>query len=165
MSEREELLHRSHPLFKTIDAGFQIYIEVVSTNSSWQDDHLEEELRKRGVEPNLAEELVAFVPMAFGREIVHQVGLKCHDNYVRHNLNDGSEQELPLNKEMVFAWAKAMIGEYRTAERNEVFKLIACRSSELNAVNNALNSGMTVEGLQTSTMGPTHVFFRTSRTG
>jgi hypothetical protein len=159
-SQRQELLQRSHPVFKIVDAGFQIYIEVVSTNPSWDDNRIEEELRKRGVEDELAQELVSFVPLAFGREIVEQLGVKCSDKYIMRNLLDDSEHELPLAMELAYAWAKGMIGEYRNAERNNIFKLIAQRSAEFDAVNNALNQGANAEDLKGSTIGPCVVYLR-----
>jgi len=156
---REELLQRLHPVFRIVDAHFQIYIEVISTNPTWDDNRIEEELRQRGVESSTAEELVSFIPLAFGREIVEQLGVKCSDTYIMHNLLDDSEQELPLAMELVYAWAKAMIGEYRNAERNEIFKLIASRSAEFDVVNNALKSGATTKDLKVSTIGPSVAYF------
>ena len=115
---------------------------------------------RRGVEPQLAQELVSFVPMAFGREVVEQLGVKCSDNYLMHNMLDDSEKEMPLAMEMAFAWAKGLIGEYRNSACNEIFKLIAGRSAELDAVNNALNGGVTVEGLKECKLGPSVVHLR-----
>jgi hypothetical protein len=156
---REEMLEGLHPLFRTVDAGFQVYIDLVSANPSLSDNNLEAELRRRGVEPALAQELVSFVPIAFGREVVQQLGVKCSDLYRMHNLLDGSEMDLPLANEVVFCWAKAMIGEYRNADRNEIFMLIASRSAELDAVNNALHGGVSGEQLRECTLGPALVSF------
>jgi hypothetical protein len=67
---------------------------------------------------------------------------------------------LPLANELAYAWARAMVGLYRTAERNEVFKLVACRSAELDAVNNALRGGVTTEQLREGTLAPPVVRLR-----
>src|SRR4051812_23118545 len=147
-AEREAILRDRHAVFDSVDAGFHTYLEVVSATPPWDDSQIEQELGRRGVELQLAQELVAFAPMAFGREIVQQLGVPCSDVYRLHDLTDGSERELPLANERAFAWAKAMIGLYRTAERNDLFKLVACRSAELAAVNNALKAGVAPDDLR-----------------
>lgn len=165
VAEREAILQGLHPLFRVVDIGFHAYVEVVTANPDWDDGRIEQDLCQRGIEPGLAQELVSFAPMAFGREFVQQLGVKCSDLYHMFNLADGSERELPLANEIAFAWAKAMIGLYRTTERNEIFGLIAGRSAELNAVNNALHGGVTEEGLRECTLGPSLVHFRRTSTG
>jgi hypothetical protein len=163
--EREALLRDLHPLFRVVDAGFHTYMEVVAANPTWDDNRIEQELRTRGVEAELAQEVVSFAPLAFGREVVQQLSVKCSDLYRLHNLTDGSERELPLANETAYAWARAMIGLYRTAERNEAFMLVAGRSAELDAVNNALHGGVTEEGLRECTLGPSLVHFRRAAQG
>jgi hypothetical protein len=101
---------------------------------------------------------VSFAPLAFGREIVQQLGVTCSDLYRLHNLADGTEKELPLVNELAYAWARARTGLYRIAERNEVFKLLAERSAELDAVNYALNGGVSAEELRASRLGPPVVY-------
>jgi hypothetical protein len=165
VEERDAVLRDLHPLFRTVDAGFHIYMEIASANPGWDDDRVERVLRARGVESVLAQELVSFAPLAFGREIVQELGVHCSDLYRLHNLADGSETELPLAGEMAYAWARAMIGLYRTAERNEVFKRVAVRSAELNAVNNALYGDFTKEDLRESTLSPTLIYLRRTSPG
>jgi hypothetical protein len=160
IEEREAILSRGHAVFRVVDAGFHAYMEIVTANPRWDDNQIEQELRTRGVEAALAEELVSFAPLAFGREVVEQLGVKCNELYRLHNLNDGTEQEMPLAYEMAYAYARAMVGLYRTAERNESFKLVALRSAELDAVNNSLHGGVTQEALKESKMGPSIVYLR-----
>jgi hypothetical protein len=160
VDEREAVLGDLHPLFRVVDTGFHVYMEIAAANPGWDDDRVERVLRGRGVDSVLAQELVSFAPLAFGREIVQELGVRCSDLYRLHNLADGLETELPLVGEMAYAWARAMVGLYRTAERNEVFKRVAGRSAELNAVNNALHGGVTAEELRESTLGPTLVYLR-----
>jgi hypothetical protein len=160
VDERDAVLRDLHPLFRVVDTGFHIYMAVAAANPEWDDDRVERVLRVRGVDSVLAQELVSFAPLAFGREIVQELGVQCSDLYRLHNLTDGSETELPLAGEMAYAWARAMVGLYRTAERNEVFKRVAVRSAELNAVNNALHGGVTKEGLQESRLSPSLVYLR-----
>ena len=55
------------------------------------------------------------------------------------------------------------MGEYRAPERNHVFKLIASRSAELNAVNDALNAGVSQERLRESKLAPSVVHLRRAK--
>jgi hypothetical protein len=165
VDEREAVLRDLHPLFRGVDAAFHIYIEIASANPEWDDDRIERVLRVRGVDSVLAQELVSFAPLAFGREIVQELGVHCSDLYRLHNLADGSETELPLAGEMAYAWARAMVGLYRTAERNEVFKRVAVRSAELNAVNNGLHGGVAKEELRDSRFAPSLVYLRRASPG
>ena len=158
--QREQLLRRMHPVFREVDAGFQQYADTVTTHSDWDDNQVEAELCRRGVAPALAQELVSFVPMAFGREIIAQLGVKCSDDFRLHEMSDDSEQDLPLANEMAFAWAKAVAGEYRTPELNHIFKLITSRSAELGAVSSALNAGLSQDQLRESKLAPSLVYLR-----
>jgi hypothetical protein len=64
------------------------------------------------------------------------------------SLIDGSEWEQPYTYEFAFAWARAMIGLYRTAERNEVFKMVSLRSAEVDCINTALDAGVSQDDLR-----------------
>ena len=162
-SQHEQLLRRMHPVFREVDAGFQKYIDTVTAHPDWDDNQIEHELSGLGVEPALAKELVSFVPLAFGREVVAQLGVKCSDNFRLHDMTDGSEQDLPLANELAFAWAKAVAGEYRTPQLIHVFKLVASRSAELDAVNNALKAGVSQDKLRESKLAPSVVYLRRTK--
>jgi hypothetical protein len=74
-----------------------------------------------------------------------------------------SERDLPLADEMAFAWARAVMDEYRTPELNHVFRLVVLRSAELNVVNNALNSGVSRDELRESKLAPSVVYLRRAK--
>jgi hypothetical protein len=158
--EREAILAKQHPLFREVDAAFHAYPEVVTVNSQWDDGQVEQELLRRGVAAALAEECVTFGPMAWGREVVEQLGVTCSPLFRLHSLVDGTERDMPLANEFAYAWARAMIGLYRTVDRNAVFKLVATRSAEVNAVSNALNGGVSATELKSSSLQPSLVHFR-----
>lgn len=162
-SRREQLLRQMHPAFREVDAGFQRYMDTATVHPDWDDNQIEQELGRAGVEPVLAQELVSFVPMAFGREVVAQLGVKCSDDFRLHEMSDDSEQDLPLANEMAFVWAKAVAVEYRTPELNHVFKKVASRSAELDAVNNALQGGASPEQLRESKLAPSVVYLRRAK--
>lgn len=164
-SARAELLRRAHPVFREVDAGFQKYIHILTAHSQWGDNQIQDELLRLGVGSDLAQDLVSFVPMAFGREVVAELGVHCSDDFRLHETSNDSEQDLPLANEMVFAWAKAVVGEYRTPKLNHLFKLIASRSAELDAVNNALIAGMTQDQLRESKLAPSVVYLSRANKG
>jgi hypothetical protein len=160
LAEREAILAKQHPVFREVDAVFHAYLDVVTANPVWDDGQVEQELVRRGVVARLAEECVSFGPMAWGRAVVEQLGVSCSPDFRLHSMIDGTERNLSLEYEMVYTWARAMIGMYRTPERNEVFKLVAGRSAELDAVNNALHRGASKADLQGSRLQPSIVHFR-----
>jgi hypothetical protein len=155
--EREAILAKQHSIFREVDVGFHTFLEVVTANPQWDDDHIEKEMVRRGVAAALAEECVTFGPMAWGREVVEQLGVSCSPLFRLHCMIDGTERDMPLANELAYAWARAMVGLYRTSDRNEVFKLVSRRSAELDAVNNALNDGVSQASLRESKMQPSVV--------
>jgi hypothetical protein len=160
VEEREGMLAKQHPVFREVDAAFHAYLEVVTANPRWGDGQVERELIRRGVAAGLAEECVTFGPMAWGRAVVEQLRVSCSPLFRLHSTIDGAECDLPLANEFAYAWVRAMIDQYRTPERNEVFKLVAGRSAELDAVNNALNGGASEADLRGSSLQPSLVHFR-----
>jgi len=158
IAERREALRNSGVRLEFDDSGFHLYIEAIVEHPDSADEKIEDALLQQGVQRGLAQELILFVPLAFGRAVVEELGVKCCDLFQLHNLDSGTEHELPLANELAYVWAKAMIGLYRTPERNNIFGLIARRSAEVDAINNALNSGVPAESLSESAIGPPIVY-------
>jgi len=158
--EREVILAKQHPLFREVDAGFHVYLEIIVANPQWDDGRIGQELIRRGVAAWLAEECVTFGPMAWGRKVAEQLGVVCSPLFRLHSMIDGTEQDMPLANEFAYSWARAMIGLYRTPERNEVFKLVSTRSAEVNAVSNALHGGASEADLRGSNLQPSIVHLR-----
>lgn len=157
---RPEPLPLSHPLFTTVDSGFQLYVKLVSENPEWDDDRIIEELQNQEVEKELAQELAYFVPSAFGRPIVKSMGVSLSDDYILNNTFDNSRKKLPLANVMSFAWANNKIEEFRVPERFETFMLIAQRSAEMSSVNSTSQAGVAIKNLAGSACGPTIVTMR-----
>jgi hypothetical protein len=158
--ERDAILAKQHPVFGEVDAAFHAYLEVVTAHPQWADGQVEQETVRRGIAAALAEECVTFGPMAWGRDVVEQLGVTCSPLFRLHSMIDETERDIPLANEFVYAWARAIIGLYRTPDRNEVFKLVAGRSAELDAVNNALNGGASAASLRECKMEPSLVHLR-----
>jgi hypothetical protein len=158
--EREAVLAKQYPLFREVDAAFHAYLEVVTASPRWDDGRVEQELVRRGVSAGLAEDCVVFGPLAWGREVVEGLGAKYHPLVRVRSILGGSEWEQPLTCEMAYAWARAMIGLYRTPERNEVFQLVSFRSAEVDCLNNTLHAGASESDLREVELEPTPVPLR-----
>jgi hypothetical protein len=161
--ERESILSKQHPLFRVVDAGFHAYMAILSVNPDWDDARIEKKLRAQVIDPGLAEDLVAFAPLAFGRDVIQQLGVKYSDQYKLHSLTDGTTREMSLGNELAYAWARAMIEVYRTPERNELFKFVCNRSAELAAINSALHAGISANALREGSLDPVIVNLRWRR--
>ncbi|TDB97996.1 DUF6348 family protein [Actinomadura sp. 7K534] len=99
------------------------------------DDEVWHRLTGAGVEPWLAERLLIFLPMAFTRRLLPDVSFS--DGAVA----PGGRISLPDEPVFVSALARA-----QRADRGEIER-VALRSSEFNAVNNALHGGSALSDL------------------
>src|SRR5262245_31809640 len=111
VSEHEKVLQTLHPVFRQVDAMFQKYIEVIAQHPDWDDVQIDKELLRRGVPAENAEDLIVFIPLAFGREVVEQLGVSISEQY------DCGGQMVPLANEIFHAWGRQVAGAYRTQER------------------------------------------------
>ena len=158
--EREALLETLHPIFRKVDAAFHAYLEEVIADPARGNEVIEQALIRRGVSEGLAGECVVFGPLAWGRVIVERLEIQASPLFLLSSLIDSSETELPLAHELVYAWARALIGLYHTPERNEVMKVVGTRSAEVDAINNALNGGVPMEQLRGSHISPVKIPLR-----
>jgi hypothetical protein len=99
------------------------------------DDEVWNRLTGAGVEPWLAERLLLFLPMAFTRRLLPEV------SFSDAVAAPGGRVGLPDEPVFVAALARA-----QRAERGEIER-VALRSSEFNAVNNALHAGSAMSDL------------------
>ncbi|OLT30754.1 hypothetical protein BJF79_38235 [Actinomadura sp. CNU-125] len=99
------------------------------------DDEVWERLTGAGVEPWLAERLLVFLPMAFTRRLLPEVG------FPGELTAPGGSLSLPDEPVFVAALARA-----QRADRGEIER-VAPRSAEFNAINNALNGGSRLSDL------------------
>jgi hypothetical protein len=156
---RDDYLATLHPLFRAADDALKMYVAIIQRAPQLTDDAIEKQLVNDGCEWSMAQCTVLFVPLAFGRVVVDRLGMKAADTYRHHDIADGTEGERDLKMEIVFTWAKAMTSEYAgITDYKEAFANIVARSAEVNAINNALNGGVTPESLRESKFAPTLVY-------
>jgi hypothetical protein len=158
-AEREAMLQDLHPVFREVDQAVDAYIELVRVNPESTDEELREQLYDQGIEPSLARACVIFVPMAWGRLILKDLGMTPPETFIEHDRSNGQQVEKKYADQMEFVWAKTIAGLYwQSPEYSPVCQLIATRSAEIDAVNNALNGGITEEQLRETEFAPTKLY-------
>jgi len=84
-----------------------------------------------------------FIPLAFGRELLKGMGVTLTDYYVRSGAID---EERKLDAEPIFT-AASYLASIIAKESPEIFGAVAIQSSEVQAVNAALNAGSDAKDL------------------
>jgi len=97
-------------------------------------------LVRNGLSRAEAEMAVRFVPLAFAREILAGTGVTLSDSYIRLRA-DGTQEERPLRDEQFFTASAYLASLILKEIGGDAFTAIASLSSELDAVNQALNAG------------------------
>ena len=97
------------------------------------------------------EALVEFVPLAFGRSLLDGMGIRFEDDYVRVDAGGNERMRRRLADEPVYVAALKLAPIVMQSMGQDAFMAIAGRSSELQAVNAALNAGSAPADLQAST--------------
>ncbi|QDT99887.1 hypothetical protein [Gimesia aquarii] len=157
-AERESLLKDLHPIFREVDIAVAAYIDIVRDSPELSDEQIQDQLISKGVESSLAFGCTTFVPTAFGRTIIHELGVSVSDTYIEFNLSNKQEVEKQLTEQFEFIWAKTVVSIYReSSEYSSVCKTISLRSAEVAAINNALHDGETEESLREGHLGPSIV--------
>jgi hypothetical protein len=106
-------------------------------------------LLRAGVTKEQALSIMRFVPLAFGRDVMSGMGVALPDTYIRMSAG-GQQREKSLSEEPVFREALEYAAVIASEIGFDAFEKIALQSSELQAVNQALNAGAQVENLVAS---------------
>lgn len=120
---------------------------VLARNNGASDEELAELLMAEGFEGAVAYRLVAFLPSAFARPILEELGTKIFSP-ASVPTQDGGAFEVELEDQPEYCAAVALAREHRRtgAMPREVYRTIVYGTSEIDAVSNALNEGADVEG-------------------
>lgn len=112
--------------------------QVFRSNPDLDEDELLERLIESGIERKMAIQLIALLPLAYGREVLSDTGVLFSDFYVYLNEpGRGRLTSLPL-------WAEVV--EFAKQDPEAAFP-IASRSPEIRAANEGLNDGQTLDTL------------------
>ncbi len=104
-------------------------------------------LIRAGMSRQEAHDAMRFVPLAFGRELLKGMGVVLSPAYI--NMTAGAREERALDKEPFYRaamWLASLIAKEDAA----MFSIVATQSSEVQAVNAALNGGADAAGLVAS---------------
>jgi len=112
------------------------------------DTALSAALVRNGFSKREADLLIAFVPLAFSRPVLEDLGVAHFAETVSAQTAKGTWIEVPLTSQPIYVAALEIAREHRRAGliRNEAFKVIALRSEQLSAASNALNAGADLKG-------------------
>lgn len=121
--------------------------EVFVALREHEDSELVRMLVGRGFPLESAERLVAFLPIAFGRRVIRQLGtVKFSDSFsIRDKVGLFQLSEEPIYRVAVDV-AESMT-DYPGLS-SEVFSAVALRSAELSAANKALNAEDSIDGAE-----------------
>lgn len=90
---------------------------------------------------DLADRMLEFLPLAFGRVVLARLGVTVPDSFIRAVDDENFSDACPLDAEPLWLPAKAFAARASTWMANQDFLAIARRSAEFDAVNNACNKG------------------------
>lgn len=111
----------------------------------------EKALKNSDIPLPLAEKLLEFMPLAFGRAFMKDLGVNFTDEYVRYVQEDGKiieKQRGKLKSEPVFTESLKMASEMVSKRiAGEDCQFVAFTSAEFNAVNEAMNKGSQPQNL------------------
>lgn len=111
------------------------YIELAEIHQQVDLDELVNLLTCDAIDAEDAECLIAFVPMAFAREILTPLGVGLPTDYLVRNFDTGTSVRGRLDAEPIFVAAKVMAGEMLAAGHTNQRALdIAAFSAEMSVV-------------------------------
>jgi hypothetical protein len=107
---------------------------------------IREEIERVGVPPELAAEIVEFLPLALARALLDGMGIHFEDHYVRQTARGRVIGQKLLSDEAVFREGLAIANEI--SSDGGAFIAVAGWSVEYQAINKAMNSGSRPEDLR-----------------
>src|SRR5215212_4403919 len=115
-------------------------VPVFAANVGSGPDSLRAELSKAGIPVALAAEVVEFLPIAVARAMLHGMGVRFADHYVRRTAQGRVIGQKRLDEEPVYREGSAMADEIGRLGDDALMAVVNC-SPEYQAISKALNSG------------------------
>lgn len=122
----------------TTDEAIGQFAKAIELSPDATDGDLINTLASNGVVESVAERVVRFTPVAFGRQLLDGLGITFSDEYWRFDAMGKVVQSGNLSEDDVFTAATTTAP---TFTQSPSFQTIALSSSEVSAVNQALNGG------------------------
>lgn len=108
-------------------------------------------LRALGIDPTLVDDLNDFLPLAFGREFLDAMHVEYRDTYGMIYADGTFRKDLPLREKSVYCRLVQLAPGYCFSPRyHEAFKHITFASPEIQAVNNAMKHGSSLQHITLS---------------
>ncbi|GAB2939873.1 hypothetical protein GCM10027048_00100 [Hymenobacter coalescens] len=116
------------------------------------DESVQQFLLAQGVDEALANQVVAFLPLAFGRIVLEQLSLQFSEEYSRVGASGRIHSGYSLAAEPVFLAATSLARQLVATGQwsQELHWPVAMWSAEFHAVNNLLNAGSQAENVELS---------------
>lgn len=130
-----------------VDTAIRRAVPILAEHGSSDPSILPIWLIRAGLSREQAHDAVRFIPLAFAREILGGMGVVLSDSYIRYFAADGRSEEQELAEEEFYTEALKAVPILTSELGGDVFTKVATLSSELQAVNQALNAGVQAEGL------------------
>ena len=127
--------------------------EIIAETWDVDEDRQVAALRRSGFDEGQARRLLAFLPMAFSRPILEELGIVDFASNITANRPDGTFLNAELMRQPEYVQGLKVARNHRSkgVMDHEVYKLIASSSADLNAVDKALNEGADVTGATIAT--------------
>ena len=125
-------------------------LEAYASSAYDSEDDIVGALCLSGVTRLVAERLVALVPLAFGRVLISHIEKLEFPTYAILTARDGSPQSCDLRSDEIFRAALEMATAMYHEGPRRLLQAAATASSEVAAVNQALNAGSRLAGGQFS---------------
>lgn len=136
----------------TINAAIENYITAISESPEIEDMDMMELLESEGATKSVAERTIRFVPVAFGRKLLEDLGVTFSNEFVRVDAHGKILSTGKLSEDEVF---NASLAATDTCSSSNALEAIPLMSPEVNAVNTALNAGSNPTDLL---LGPVTIF-------
>lgn len=135
------------------EAQIVLAAEVIAATWDAGEDGQVAALRWNGFDEGQARRLLAFLPIAFSRPILEELGVVDFDPNVTVSGPDGAFLNAKLMRQPEYVQGLKVARDHRSrgVMDHEVYKLIAFSSADLNAVDNALNEKADVTGATIAT--------------
>jgi hypothetical protein len=112
------------------------YLDAIATSPDATNAKLRDLLVTTGYDHALVSQAIQFVPVAFGRVLLSNLGIQFSPNYILLSGEGWLVERGLLESLEVYRTAQAM-----TSSRADAMRAVALRSAEVTAINSALNAG------------------------
>lgn len=133
---------------QNLDDAIMDYVESLQEDANLDPTDVSDVLVNKGYHEDLVYWLDHFIPLAFGRIMLMDIGIRFPDTYFLAHEGGRLSGSLELIRNPAFARAHAMGWHFRaSADYHNAFERAAVSSAEFNALNNALHKGSKPEEL------------------